>query len=291
MDKDIGPIKNDLVKSQKNEITEYLIYKKLAVREKDRRNRVTLQKISNEEHQHYEFWKKYTGMDYRPNAFKVWFYLFVSKVFGLTFGIKLMELGEENAQINYQKIQEYIPQAAQIIADEDSHEKALINIIEEERLSYVGSIVLGLNDALVELTGTLAGLSFALQNNRLIATVGLITGIAASLSMAASEYLSKKSEGQQTRALRSSIYTGIAYIGTVIMLVLPFFLFATYQIALPVTLAAGLLIILVFNFYISVAKDYNFLHRFGEMAAISLGVALLSFLIGVVIRSVFGVDV
>ncbi|MFW5711822.1 MAG: VIT1/CCC1 transporter family protein [Spirochaetota bacterium] len=291
MKKDIGPIKEDLLRSQKNEITEYLIYKKLSGREKDRRNRVTLQKISSEEYQHYEFWKKYTGVEFKPNAFKVWFYLFVSKVFGLTFGIKLMELGEENAQINYQKIQEYIPQAEQIIADEDSHEKALINIIEEERLSYVGSIVLGLNDALVELTGTLAGLSFALQNNRLIATVGLITGIAASLSMAASEYLSKKSEGQQSRALRSSLYTGLAYIGTVFLLVLPFFLLGTYQVALPVTLLAGLLIILVFNFYISVAKDYNFLHRFGEMAAISLGVAFFSFLIGIAIRSVFGVDI
>ncbi len=291
MNKDIDPIKDDLLKSQKNEITEYLIYKKLAVREKDRRNRVTLQKISSEEHQHYEFWKKYTGVEFQPNAFKVWFYIFVSRVFGLTFGIKLMELGEESAQINYQKIQEYIPEAAQIIADEDSHEKALINIIEEERLSYVGSIVLGLNDALVELTGTLAGLSFALQNNRLIATVGLITGIAASLSMAASEYLSKKSEGEHSRALRSSLYTGLAYIGTVILLVLPFFLVSTYQVALPVTLGVGLLIILVFNFYISVAKEYNFLHRFGEMAAISLGVAFFSFLIGIVIRAVFGVDV
>lgn len=289
--KDIGPVKEDLITAQKNEITEYLIYKKLADKEKDRRNRVTLQKISNEEHQHYEFWKEYTGIECTPKRIKVWFYLFISRVFGLTFGIKLMELGEENAQINYQKIQEYIPQAKQIIADEDSHEKALINIIEEEKLDYVGSIVLGLNDALVELTGTLAGLSFALQNNRLIATVGLITGIAASMSMAASEYLSKKSEGESSRALRSSLYTGAAYIGTVILLVLPFFLLPLYQIALPVTLGIGLLIILIFNFYISVAKDYNFFHRFGEMAAISLGVAFFSFFIGFIIRAVFGVDV
>ncbi len=289
--KDIGPVKEDLIIAQKNEITEYLIYKKLADKEKDRRNRVTLQKISNEEHQHYEFWKEYTGRECTPNRIKVWFYLFIAQVFGLTFGIKLMELGEENAQINYQKIQEYIPQAEQIIADEDSHEKALINIIEEEKLDYVGSIVLGLNDALVELTGTLAGLSLALQNNRLIATVGLITGIAASMSMAASEYLSKKSEGESSRALRSSLYTGIAYIGTVILLVLPFFLLPVYQISLPVTLGIGLLIILIFNFYISVAKDYNFLHRFGEMAAISLGVAFFSFFIGFIIRAVFGVDV
>lgn len=287
----IEEIRSDLIKAQRNEITEHHIYLKLAERQKDRRNRVTLQKIGKEEHTHYEFWKKYTNRDVKPNQLKIWFYLMVSRLFGLTFGVKLMELGEEQAQINYQKIEEIIPEARKIIIDEDSHETALIQIIEEERLSYVGSIVLGLNDALVELTGTLAGLSFALQNTRLIAMVGLITGIAASLSMAASEYLSKKSEGEHERALLSSVYTGIAYIGTVILLVLPFFLMTAYQFALPATILIGLIIILVFNFYIAVAKDYSFTKRFLEMAGISVGVALFSFLIGVLIRSVFGIDV
>ncbi|HRX43127.1 MAG TPA: rubrerythrin family protein, partial [Clostridia bacterium] len=42
---------------------------------------------------------------------------------------------------------------------------------------------------------------------------------------------------------------------------------------------------------ISVARDYNFRKRFIEMAAISLGVAALSFLIGVLIKQFIGVDV
>lgn len=284
-------IREDLIKAQRNEITEYHIYTRLAEGEEDRRNRVTLQKIGGEEKNHYDFWKRYTDTEVKPNKLKIWFYLTVSKLFGLTFGIKLMELGEERAQINYQQIESTIPQARQIIDEEDSHEKALINIIEEERLSYVGSVVLGLNDALVELTGTLAGLSFALQNTRLIALVGLITGIAASMSMAASEYLSKKSEGEHNRALLSSLYTGVAYIGTVIFLVLPFFLVSLYTVALGITILVGLLIIVVFTFYISVAKDYSFFRRFIEMAAISVGVAFFSFLIGVLIRSTFGIDI
>jgi len=283
--------REDILKAQRNEITEYNIYTRLARREKDRRNRVTLEKIGQEEYTHYEFWRTYTNTEIRANRVRIWFYLFVTKIFGLTFGIKLMELGEERAQINYQEIEKEIPQARRIISDEDAHEKALINIIEEERLDYVGSVVLGLNDALVELTGTLAGLSFALQNNRLIALVGMITGIAASLSMAASEYLSKKSEGEHSRALRSSLYTGVAYIGTVALLVLPYLLLATYQLALGATLLIGLLIVLVFTFYISVAKEYSFGKRFFEMAGISLGVAFFSFIIGVLIRSVFGVDI
>ena len=107
-----------------------------------------------------------------------------------------MERGEEKAQTTYGKISEFVPSAKEIVEDEDKHELELINMLDEERLRYVGSIVLGLNDALVELTGALAGLTFALQNTRLTAMAGLITGVAASLSMATSEYLSTK------RALR-----------------------------------------------------------------------------------------
>jgi VIT1/CCC1 family predicted Fe2+/Mn2+ transporter len=53
----------------------------------------------------------------------------------------------------------------------------------------------------------------------------------------------------------------------------------------------AVLIIFLFNYYISVAKDFDFKKRFGEMAAISLGVAGISFLIGVLIKQFVGVDV
>ena len=155
----------------------------------------------------------------------------------------------------------------------------------------MGSIVLGLNDALVELTGALAGFTFALQNTRLIAITGLITGIAASFSMAASEYLSQRSEGEGEKAFKSSLYTGTAYIITVILLILPYLLIEHFMIALGATLAIGIAIIFFFNYYISVAKDLNFKARFSEMAIISLGVSAITFLIGVLVRQFIGVDI
>jgi VIT1/CCC1 family predicted Fe2+/Mn2+ transporter len=234
---------------------------------------------------------KYTQRAVRPNRWKIFFYFWISRILGITFGIKLMERGEERAQINYEIIARRIPKASRIIADEHAHEQELIGLIEEERLNYVGSIVLGLNDALVELTGALAGFTFALQNTRLIALAGLITGIAASFSMAASEYLSTKSEGSGERALKSSLYTGVAYIVTVILLILPYLLVANYFLCLGLTLSIAMLIIFFFNFYISVAKDYSFKRRFLEMAALSLGVAMLTFTIGFLIRKVLGIEV
>ena len=87
-----------------------------------------------------------------------------------------------------------MPIAQHIAEEEEEHEKELIGLIDEERMKYTGAMVRGLSDALVELTGTLAGLTLSLLNTRLIAMVGLIIGIAASLSMAGSEYLATKSE-------------------------------------------------------------------------------------------------
>jgi VIT1/CCC1 family predicted Fe2+/Mn2+ transporter len=277
--------------AQHNEITEYHIYSKLARVIANRQNAEVLTRIANDERRHYDFWKKYTGRDASANRLKIFFYYWVSRIFGITFGIKLMERGEEQAQINYTRVTQEIPEAKQIVDDEHAHEQELIGMIEEEHLSYVGSVVLGLNDALVELTGALAGFTFALQNTRLIALAGLITGIAASFSMAASEYLSTKSEGQGERAVKSSIYTGVAYIITVFLLILPYLLIANYFLCLALTLGIAMLVIFFFNFYISVAKDYSFRRRFFEMAALSLGVAALTFAIGFLIRKTLGIEV
>ncbi len=170
-----------------------------------------------------------------------------------------------------------------IVEDEEGHEAELIDLIDEERLRYVGSMVLGLSDALVELTGTLAGLTLALQNVRLIGLVGLITGIAASLSMAASEYLSTKSEEGGQDPTKAAAYTGVAYVLTVVLLILPYFLFGNYLVSLGVTITNAILVILAFTYYVSVAREIPFKRRFLEMALISFGVAGLSFAIGYVV--------
>jgi VIT1/CCC1 family predicted Fe2+/Mn2+ transporter len=57
------------------------------------------------------------------------------------------------------------------------------------------------------------------------------------------------------------------------------------------TLLGAVLVIFLFTFYISVAKDLPFWRRFGEMLLISLGIAAISFIIGVLIRTVLHVNV
>ena len=282
-----------ILNAQKNEITEYFIYKRLSRSIKDPHNKEILSQIAEDELKHYNFWKKYTQRDVRPKKSK-WFYYFIARVFGLTFGIRLMELGEGQAQASYATILNKIPEAQSIITDEENHEKQLIGLINEELLDYIGSVVLGLNDALVELTGALAGLTLALPNTQMIALAGLITGIAASLSMGASEYLATKSEEESTKnPLKAAIYTGTADIFTVFFLISPYLILSVQSrlICLAITLFNAILIVFIFTFYISVAKDLSFKKRFSEIVAISLGVAALTFIIGLVVQSVLNIEI
>lgn len=270
-------------KAQKNEITEHLIYAKLSQSVKDSRNRKVLKHISNDELRHYNFWKRYTKEDAKPSALRVWKYFLISILFGLTFGIKLMEGGEKNAQRGYREISKSVPAAKSILKDEDRHERLLIGMIDEERLRYASAIVLGLNDALVELTGALGGFTLAFQNARLIALAGLITGIAAAMSMSAAEYLSVRAEGRQD-FIKSSAYTGAAYILTVLFLISPYLLLNSLYLSLGITILNAIIVIFLFTFYISVAKELSFRKRFFEMALISLGITAITFGIGFLIK-------
>ena len=284
-------IRKKVILFQQTEITEYHIYKRLSKRIKSEENAKILDQIAEDELRHYKGWKEYTKEEVQPRWFFVWFYYIVSMLFGFTFGVKLMELGEQAAQKNYADVAKAIPEATKYQAEEDKHEHQLIEMLDEERLQYAGSVVLGLNDALVELTGALAGLTLALQNTKLIALSGLITGIAASLSMAASEYLSTRSEKTSKHPVRAAIYTGIAYITTVTLLILPYLLLDNYYIDLAISLSTAVIIIAVFNYYISVAKGESFRERFIEMAGLSLSVAAFSFVIGYFIRLWLGIEI
>lgn len=276
---------------QQNELTESVIYEKIAQFAKGEENRQTLLRLAREERAHYEIWKKYTGLEMKPERSKVAKYTTLARMLGFTFAVKLMERGEEAAQVEYDLLAMEVAESAAIRQQEEEHEKALLSMLDEERLQYVGSMVLGLNDALVELTGSLAGFTFAMQDSKLIALSGLIIGISATFSMASSEFLAARSEGR-TDALKSCTYTGIAYLLTVVALIAPYLLLgsAQYLIALFMMLGVVVLIIAGFTYYTSVALDQPFRSRFLEMAGISIGVAVVSFVVGILAKQFLGVD-
>lgn len=285
-------IQKMMLKCQKDEITSASLYRFFAKRMKDEKNADILRRIGEDEAQHAKIWSQYTGKTVRPSLLKKIWYGFLTYILGYTFVIKFLENNEYKGIRDLKELVQEIPEAEKIIAQEEAHEKALIEMLDEERLNYVGAMVLGLNDALVELTGTIAGLTFVLMNTRLIAMAGIITGIAATLSMAASNYLAERADGNP-KALKASVYTGVAYLMTVVLLVLPYLVFPRdmFLPALIVMLAVVVLIIAFFNYYIAVVRSEKFLPKFIEMSAISLSVAGISFVIGWLAKLLFNLDI
>jgi len=284
-------LKNNILKQQQNELNAHYIYTELAKFSDDTHNSSILENIAKDELWHYNFLKNITGKDIKPNRYSIKRFVILSKIFGLSFGLRLLEKEESQTAEFYASLEKEYPDIAKIKDDEIRHEVELIGILKDKRLDYAGAIVLGLNDALVEFTGTLAGLTFAFANNLIVGSTGLIMGIAASLSMAASGYLaSREEDNTDTNPITAAIYTGLSYIITVVFLVFPYFIQSGPYIALGAMLLITVGIIALYTYYISVAKNISFKKRFLEMGAISLSVAVLSFGIGLIVKHYFGIS-
>jgi len=280
-----------LKKLQQREIDGAALYREIARLTKNDSERETLLAISNDEFKHAAIFEKYTGCKLKPRRFRLFLYSLAARILGYTFVIKLLEQGEDFGIRAYENEVSQFPELKQVLDEEEIHEQKLLDMLDEERLRYVGDMVLGMNDALVELTGALAGYTLAMQNTHVIAMAGLITGVSATMSMTASGYLSSREAGQKS-AVKSSAYTGFAYLITVALLIIPYLFSPSdgYLWALGFTLLIAVAIIACFNFYISIAKSRPFRRSFLVMAGISMGVAAISFGVGVMVKNVLGID-
>jgi len=278
------------------EATEAEVYRRLAKMQEDPVNQSILEGIALEEERHEAVIAKMTGEEVKADRAKVTRQIVLARLFGFTFSVKMMEATEQDAAAEYRNLGLH-----DIAEEEEAHEQNMIGMLDEERLRYSGSVVLGMSDALVELTGALAGLTFALQDLNLVALAGLVTGIAAAFSMGASEYLSSRAEKKAESAVKAAFFTWISYLLTVLLLVAPFLIFQAdspefhglgpHVQALMCTFVAGLLIVALFNFYLSVIEEASFRSRFLEMAGILGVVSLISYGIGIALRGALGVDV
>ncbi|ATB69539.1 ferritin-like protein [Sulfurospirillum diekertiae] len=280
------------LKQQQNELDDFTIYSMLSTSDKNGANQIIFRKIADEEKRHYLYLKMYTQKELQPRPHVVFFYLFLSKIVGISFTLKFLEKREEGAKAFYQELIAIDPKAQGIFEQEMHHEIELIDMLHDKKLLYAGAIVLGMNDALVELTGTLSGIALAFDRSIVVGVTGLIMGIAAALSMAGSAYLeSKENIGDEVKPLTYALYTGISYILTTALLVAPFFIINQISVAIIWMFIGAILTIFLYNFYISVAKDLSFWLRVREMSYITFGVALISFGIGYVVKHYFGIEI
>ncbi len=275
---------------------DFVIYSRLAASEKNPEFRAALESLIDQEKEDFAFWQKLSQhKEFSVPAWQVWYFFAIRKIFGLTFTARLLEGREKKMIVAYSHyLMHSAPELKQeihrIIQHEQYHEQQLIAQIKEDKIEFLGNIILGLNDGLIELTGALVGFAFALSNHFVVAAAGFIAGIAATLSMASSAYMQAQyEEGRDAR--KSALYTGVAYLVVVLLLVAPFLIFAHSLIAITMTIAIVIVIIAAISWYTAILFERKFFTRFFQMLLFTLGVAAISFGIATSVRLIFGIEI
>ncbi len=284
-----------------NELTEHYVYAALARLEKNAGNRAALEKLSMQEKTHYEFWKTLlkekdaaAAERIAPRKATVAGAKLLRSVLGVTFLTKLLEEHEKEAPEKYEALRPVVPAELQdrftkIIEDEHSHERTLIAQLKEARVSYIGFIVLGLADAIVEITGVHSGFLGVTGSTLIAGVAGVIVGFAAAISMGSAAYLQAKQEPDKS-AIASAFATGISYFISVIFLALPYFLIRTMATAFTVSTSVGIVLIAAFTFYGAVVFERKFWREFGEAAGLMLITAVATFIWGAIIGAIFHIS-
>src|SRR5256712_3519251 len=97
-----------------------------------------------------------------------------------------------------------------MMEEEEHQESYLMGEIHEGRVKYMSFIVLGLADAVVEISGIHAGSLGIFNRTELAGVAGVVAGMAASIAMASAAYAQAK-QGFEGSAKWSAIYTGVSY--------------------------------------------------------------------------------
>jgi vacuolar iron transporter family protein len=282
--------------SAQDEYADRALYMALSRRERNPNFKRALENIANGEQTHFEFWKNYApNVEVSSKRLRTYFIVLIRLVLGLTFTLKFMERHEGKLHERYQRIAETIPPGDKarfqaMMESEEHQEDLLIGEIHENRVKYMSFIVLGLADAVVEISGIHAGSLGIYGRTELAGLAGIIAGMAASIAMGTAAYAQAK-QGFQGSAKWSAIYTGVSYMITAVFLALPYFLTANMAGALTASLIIGVALVAAMTYYDTVISARPFKRQFGEIAGIILAASLVLFIAGTLVGQYLGIRI
>jgi VIT1/CCC1 family predicted Fe2+/Mn2+ transporter len=286
----------DFEKYCRDEYIDYKVYSYLAKLEKNEKRRGILENFGKMEYEHYIFWKnlmKKEMINSSLDSIRIKLFILLKYIFGLIFTIKFMERNEKRVVEEYKKLLDRLEGESKqklelIIKDEIEHENFWMNQIKDETTRYLGFIILGLADAIIEITGVHAGFLGVTASTIIAGIAGLVVGVSASLAMASAAYLqAKQAEGSNPRI--SAIYTGIFYILAAVALATPYFMTHDMLLAFSSSLIIAIMLIGFFNFYSSVIFERKFAKEFLTSTIIILITAATAFIVGEFLGSIFGI--
>jgi VIT1/CCC1 family predicted Fe2+/Mn2+ transporter len=302
-----------------SEMRDYEIYNALASRERNPKLKELLGRIARMEEKHTMLWKKMLDEDAVniPSrqgtiiAIETAGYTAARRILGVAFVSKLLGRNEVSSLERFsgavkrvgltRKARGYLNT---IINDEERNEEYLKRSLREHDsgLDYIGSIVLGLNDGLVEVLAAVTGIAVLARAGFIVVVAGMIIGLSGTLSMAGGVYLSAKSHGlvqegggseefTGTNPRKDALYTGIYYFFGAMVSIVPFiFGFEGFAgILLAIILVSAVLTFA--SVVVAVVSNTSIKKRVFEMLAVSLGAAFAAILLGVVMKIKFGITI
>jgi VIT1/CCC1 family predicted Fe2+/Mn2+ transporter len=281
-----------------DEYKDYLVYSELAKHNKGKNHKFdeVFSQLANTEKKHYDFWKKFSvGKEPATSKWGSRFIIFISLLFGITFAIKFLEKHETKTIEKYKSVAHLIPEEdkaffAGMIIEEEKHEHDFRNDIQSSYVKYISFVILGLADAIVEISGIHAGSLGIYDSTRLTGLAGIVAGAAASIAMASAAYAQAK-QGFSGSASISAAFTGISYFASAVVLATPYFLTDNMIGAVFASITFAVIILAVTNYYNSVITEKSFIRDFAEMISITFGATIVLYLLGQFIRSYFGITV
>jgi VIT1/CCC1 family predicted Fe2+/Mn2+ transporter len=286
----------DFEKYCRDEYIDYKVYSYLAKLEKNEERKKILENFGKMEHEHYIFWKSLMKKEMKDSSLdniRIKLFILFKYIFGLIFTIKFMERNEKRVIEEYKKLlNKFEGETKQklelIIKDEIEHENFWMNQMKDDTTRYLGFIILGLADAIIEITGVHAGFLGVTASTIIAGIAGLVVGVSASLAMASAAYLqAKQAEGSNPRI--SAIYTGVFYILAAVALAIPYFMTHDMLVAFLSSLIIAIMLIGFFNFYSSVIFERKFAKEFLTSTIIILVTASISFIVGEFLGNIFGI--
>lgn len=281
----------------RDELFDHMVYRELASMERDPELKSILERFSEHERGHYEFWRSIAGSCGNINMFKVKLYVLMRRILGLTFTLKYLERHESEVVEAYKSYLEKLEgerrsRLEEIIRDEVEHERSFLDSLAEREnlVRYLGFIALGLADSIVEITGVHAGFLGATATTLAAGVAGLIVGLSAAIAMAGAAYLQAKHGGveEKLKPTTSALATGISYFVAVVLLALPYFLTKSMILAFTTSLIIAIALTLLFTFYSSVINDRDARREALESLLVLFSVTIASYLFGTVIGEVTG---
>ncbi|MDE1869015.1 MAG: VIT1/CCC1 transporter family protein [Candidatus Micrarchaeota archaeon] len=283
------------------------VYARLAGREKNQTLRSLLLRLAKIEGDHVTIWGRLLDTSLlKPDMFKISFMTafisFVRSFLGLALTVKIIEYGETElkARLNKALSMPVNRKQREVILKLEHGMDSVEDPLQQQIIEYspvlrnIRDVIFGMNDGLVEVLAAVAGFGAALQQPTLVLLAGFIVAVSGTLSMAGGAYLSteyeksiKVEEGRgRSSAKLSAVYVGLFYIIGAAFPLLPFALgFGGYYGIIGSIIITAIVLTIVSSL-ISVVSDTSIARRVARTLSISLGIAAVTIIIGVIARHV-----